>query len=199
MVMFTDCMLALYYMLTFMSTESDISLKLHKLYPTLVQVSCMGVDEWLMMCKKVKALSDRFPADWEPAASDEDCSGKLSETRGPFLNPISPQLQQQVGGSANRPKQAQQQAGRSRWAGRQRPCKAALQRPVPVSRNLSLSRQQWKGEQQPQKRWLAWLLQAQTPSATAVTAMQQLLNQFTTYQYLLNICKLVNSANTDML
>ena len=35
----------------------------------------MGVDEWLMVCKKVKALSDQFPADWEASCSEDDSSG----------------------------------------------------------------------------------------------------------------------------
>lgn len=34
----------------------------------------MGVDEWLMMCKKVKHLTDQF-ADWQPSDSDHDDSG----------------------------------------------------------------------------------------------------------------------------
>ncbi|KAL0040722.1 hypothetical protein WJX79_003028 [Trebouxia sp. C0005] len=29
-------------------------------------VRCMGVDEWLMLCKKFKQLSDRFPESWTP-------------------------------------------------------------------------------------------------------------------------------------
>ncbi|DBA74077.1 TPA: hypothetical protein ACH3X1_010890 [Trebouxia sp. C0004] len=29
-------------------------------------VRCMGVDEWLMLCKKCKQLSDRFPETWSP-------------------------------------------------------------------------------------------------------------------------------------
>ena len=31
-----------------------------------LQVNCMGVDEWLMLCKKLKKLSDRFPDTWAP-------------------------------------------------------------------------------------------------------------------------------------
>jgi hypothetical protein len=32
----------------------------------------MGVDEWLMLCKKFKQLSDRFPESWTPPDDKEE-------------------------------------------------------------------------------------------------------------------------------
>lgn len=40
----------------------------------------MGVDEWLMMCKKVKPLLDKFPVDWQSPDPDSD-----EEARGEQL------------------------------------------------------------------------------------------------------------------
>ena len=37
-----------------------------------LQVECLGVDEWLMLCIKFKELSDRFPDTWTPPDEDEE-------------------------------------------------------------------------------------------------------------------------------
>ena len=57
------------------SQSSDIFLVVSLSFSTDMQVSCMGVDEWLMMCKKVKSLLDKFPADWQNPDSDGDSTG----------------------------------------------------------------------------------------------------------------------------
>ena len=40
----------------------------------------MGVDEWLMLCKKFKQLSDRFPESWTPDDDKEEEGQKGAES-----------------------------------------------------------------------------------------------------------------------
>ncbi len=59
--------------MTFKQQNTDLLLV--KVVMVLQQVNCLGVDEWLMLCKKFKKLSDRFPDTWTPPGEEEQAEG----------------------------------------------------------------------------------------------------------------------------
>ncbi len=56
----------------------------------------MGVDEWLMLCKKFKQLSDRFPESWTPDDDKEEEGQKEAEST-PAAEPLLAEEEQDDG------------------------------------------------------------------------------------------------------